>query len=321
MRRAIVVDAGCDLSETDRKALGVELWPIEIVHPERAELDSRDEPQLRALYANGAEALLAARTRPMELSAARAKLMEFATRQDELLYVAIMTTRSPAMQHAKQAADSLPLTLKTERKVRKLPNFRFQTQDSHQLFAGYAWIGAFAAVKLREHEAKVSALEDTMRDIESASAQLSGYLIPGTLKTIRERAMQKGEKSVGFFSYAIGSALDIKPVIACRAGKTGAVGRVRGFEQALVDVVSAVISQIEQGKLIHKLITLVYGGDLNALNRIAVINKLDQVCRKNGVTLLRSMMSVTGLVNVGVGGFSIALCSDQHPYGDFTALK
>ena len=128
-------------------------------------------------------------------------------------------------------------------------------------------------------------------------------------------------KSVGFLGYALGTALDIKPIIACRSGKTGAVGRVRGFENALNEVVGAIIGQIEQGQLLEPLITLVYGGELSGLAQYAVLTQLEAACRKHNVRLLRSMMSVTGLVNIGAGGFSIALCSKVHPYGNFALLK
>jgi fatty acid-binding protein DegV len=316
-RRAIVVDAGCDLSEAVRKSLGIEMWPIEIVHLDRVELDVRDERSLLSTYQTGTEQLLDASTRPLELSLARAKLMEFTTRHDEMLYVSIMTTRSPANAHAKQAADSLPLSLRTERKLRGLPNFRFVTADSHQLFSGYAWIGAYAAMQLKAGRD----LETIIADIEAITPKLSGYLIPGELKTIRERAMRKGEKSVGFLQYALGTALDIKPVIACRNGLTNAVGRIRGFENAVQTLIGKAIEMINSHQLSVPLMTLVYGGDLQDLNRIAAINQLEQACRKHGVQLLRSMMSMTGLVNVGAGGLAIALASEQTPYGDFSLLK
>ena len=321
MRRAIVVDAGCDLSERERKALGIELWPIAIVHPAAAEIDVRDENALCALYRKGADSLSEASSKPVEQFVARAKLLEYTTRQDELLYLAIMSARSPALQHAKQAADSLPIALQTERKIRKLPNFRFVAHDSQQLLAGYAWLGAYAALRLRVHAQAEYAIQDTITDVEHAAKNVSGYLIPGQLKTIRERAMRKGEKSVGFLGYALGTALDIKPIIACRSGKTGAVGRVRGFENALNEVVGAVIRQIEQGQLLEPLITLVYGGELSGLAQYSVLEKLEIACRKHSVRLLRSMMSVTGLVNIGAGGFSIGLCSKVHPYGNFALLK
>jgi hypothetical protein len=39
------------------------------------------------------------------------------------------------------------------------------------------------------------------------------------------------------------------------------------------------------------------------------------------VTLMRSMMSITGVVNVGAGGLAVAVAADDTPYGDFSQLK
>ena len=316
MRRAILVDAGCDLSQIDRKALGIELWPIEIIRGASEFLDTRDEQQLVKIY-NSGETFNDATTRPMELYPARARLLELSNQFDELLYLSIMTARSPALQKAKMAADSLPISINTERKVRQQPLFRFVGLDSTQLFSGYAWIGAYAAIRLRANAVQPSAVELTSNDVKNALKNVSAYLIPGELKTIRERAIAKGEKSVGWIGYALGTALDIKPVIGCRGGKTSVVARLRGAETARKELISSIIAQIESGALVHKLITLVYGGELSALNHMVDVNLLSQCCRKHGVTLLKSMMSITGLVNVGSGGLSIAVCSQSPPFGEF----
>ena len=83
---------------------------------------------------------------------------------------------------------------------------------------------------------------------------------------------------MGFLSYALGTTLDIKPIIACRSGKTDAVGRVRGFENALNEVVGAIIGQIEQGQLLEPLITLVYGGELSGLVQVGFPLRCVQKC-------------------------------------------
>lgn len=319
MRRTIVVDAGCDLSEADRKALGIELWPIEIIRVSGNFLDQRDEQQLMQFYARD-ESFADANTRPMELYQSRARLLDFCNLYDEVLYLSVLTSRSPALQKAKAAADSLPISINTERKVRQLPLFRFVGLDSTQVFAGYAWLGAYAAIRLRANSAQLNALELTGNDIKAALKNVTSYLIPGQLKTIRERAAAKGEKSVGWLGYAISTALDIKPIIACREGKTGVVARPRGTDSARKELIAAIINQVESGTLVHKLITLVYGGDLSALNHMVDINLLGQACRKHGITLLKSMMSVTGLVNVGLGGISISISTEKPAIGDFSEL-
>ena len=56
--------------------------------------------------------------------------------------------------------------LQTERKIRKLPNFRFVAHDSQQLLAGYAWLGACAALRLRVHAQAEYVIQDTITDVE-----------------------------------------------------------------------------------------------------------------------------------------------------------
>lgn len=320
MRRAIVVDAGCDLSETDRKALSIELWPIEIIRPGGNFLDLRDEQQLQQIYLRD-ESFADANSRPMELYQSRARLLDFCNSYDEMLYLSVLNSRSPALQKAKTAVDSLPISINTERKVRQMPPFRFVGLDSTQVFAGYAWIGAYGAIRLRANAAQLNAPELTSNDIKAVQKNVISYLVPGHLKTIRERALAKGDKSVGWLGYALSTALDIKPVIACREGKTGVVARPRGAESARKELISAIIAHVESGLLVHKLITVVYGGELSALNHMVDINLLSQACRKHGITLLKSMMSITGLVNVGAGGLSIALASETPPFGEFSELR
>ena len=130
MRSTLVVDSGCDIPDSVRKHLGIELWPIEIIYADRTEPDLRDESQLSRLVIRP-ELLSDASTRPMPLGQARAKLMEFATRHDKLLYLSIMGSRSPALEQAQQAVTTLPISLKTERKLRNLPAFDFLDRKAH----------------------------------------------------------------------------------------------------------------------------------------------------------------------------------------------
>jgi fatty acid-binding protein DegV len=316
MRKSVLVDSGCDLSTASRKALGVELWPIAIERATSTELDLRDEAALLKLYDEGGGHLLDAKTKPMDIAQARNRFFAMNADYDELLYVSIMTQRSPAMTQAIKSFDALPPSVQASRIAHAQPAFALHTFDSGQLFAGYAWVGAYAAFVYSKRDAP-----ETIKAMSAIVQKISAYLIPGELKTIRERARLKGEKSVSFLGYAIGTALDIKPMIACRSGLTGAVAKVRGMSHAIDDLIATIISQINTGKLLVPLITVVYGGNLDDLKKIPAVLRLRATCKSAEVKLLFSMMSVTGLVNIGPGGFSIAVCSSETPYGDFSLLK
>ena len=47
------------------------------------------------------------------------------------------------------------------------------------------------------------------------------------------RAQRKGDRSVGLLSAALGTALDIKPVLHCNRGETAPVAKVKGFDTAV----------------------------------------------------------------------------------------
>ena len=57
-------------------------------------------------------------------------------------------------------------------------------------------------------------------------------MVPRDLYYIRNRARKKGDRSVSLLSAALGTALDIKPVLHAYRGETGPVAKIKGFEAA-----------------------------------------------------------------------------------------
>src|SRR3546814_2742978 len=68
--------------------------------------------------------------------------------------------------------------------------------------------------------------------LEQLASSTYGYLVPRDLYYIRNRARAKGHRSVSLFSAALGTALDIKPVLRGSRGDTGPVAKVQGFDAA-----------------------------------------------------------------------------------------
>src|SRR5690606_20854172 len=87
--------------------------------------------------------------------------------------------------------------------------FALRVIDSLNLFAGQG-VSAIEAVRLRD--AGVNAPLMRAR-LEQLAAQTYGYMIPRDLYYLRKRARSKGDRSVGLIGAALGSALDIKPVL------------------------------------------------------------------------------------------------------------
>src|SRR3546814_8458923 len=66
---------------------------------------------------------------------------------------------------------------------------------------------------------------------------------------IRNRARAKGDRSVSLFSAALGTALDIKPVLRGYRGDTGPVAKVKGFDAATQQMFEFAARRVDAGLL------------------------------------------------------------------------
>jgi len=313
IRRGVVADAGCDLSTQDFKRLGIGVWPIEVICGGNTTLDLRDDAATAEFYAHFEPGL--AQTHPISAGAARERLLALTEHHDHLLFVGIAASRSPVLQSAKQAFDSLPPALKSGRKVRNLPPLAFAAVDSQQLFAGHALVAAQAAEWLKTMD-----LATTAQRLQAFIPTVYCYNVPADLKTVRARARLKGDASVSFFSYALGTALDIKPIVLCHQGRTGPVERIRGFERSVARVVEAAKLAIGEGLQVP-LISVVYGGPVQELQQLAPFRDLQSACQRFDVRMLTSTMGITGVANVGPGSLSVAFTATRAPIGNVDALS
>jgi len=309
----VVVDAGCDLSTADLQRLGIAVWPIEVVRGGSTTLDVRDDAATGAFYAHFEPGL--AQTRPASPAVAREHLLALTEHHDHLLFVGIAASRSPVLQGAKQAFDQLPPAMKSGRKVRNLPPLAFIEVDSQQLFAGHALVAAQAAEWLKTMD-----LATTAQRLRTLIPTVYCYNVPADLKTVRARARLKGDASISFFSYALGTALDLKPIVLCHGGRTGAVERIRGFERGVARVVDAAKLAMGEGLQVP-LISVVYGGPVAELQQLAPFRDLEAACQRYGVQLITATMGITGVANVGPGSLSIAFTATRPPIGSIDALS
>jgi fatty acid-binding protein DegV len=136
-------------------------------------------------------------------------------------------------------------------------------------------------------------------------------MLPRDLYYLRARAKKKGDRSVGLFGVAIGSALDIKPLLRGFQGETGPVGKVRGFEPGARALFADATERVQSGLLVP-VVCVSYGGNLRELEALPGYDTLKATCAERGVELLESPMSITGMVNVGQGALTVAFASEPY---------
>jgi fatty acid-binding protein DegV len=129
-------------------------------------------------------------------------------------------------------------------------------------------------------------------------------MLPRDLHYLRARARRKGDRSVGFLSATLGTALDIKPILQCFQGETKPVAKARGFEHGAEILFGHAARAVKRGLLVPAL-CVSYGGDLAELEALPGYHGLVDTCSEAGITLYQSAMSITGMVNVGTGAVAL----------------
>ena len=138
-------------------------------------------------------------------------------------------------------------------------------------------------------------------------------MVARDLHYLRARIRNRGDRSVSLLSAALGTALDIKPILHCNRGETAPVAKVKGFEAATSKMFDFAIKRIRAG-LLTPTLGLSYGGDLEEMRALPGYQRLRNATTDAGVEVYESLMSLTGMVNVGKGALAIGFASETVPF-------
>ncbi len=311
MRIGLLVDSACDLPLEYLQQHDVTVLPITVRIGEAVLADHRDEQAtLEFLDAHVAERGAEAETTPFTVPQIQELfLSRLVMDYDYVFCMTITKTRSPIFDNAQQASFAILNDYKPIRAAAgNTTPFALRVIDTQNLFAAQA-ITAVEAVRLRD--AGEGAPKIRAR-LEHLAMHTHGYMIPRDLYYLRARARTKGDRSVGLLSAALGSALDIKPVLHCYRGETGPVAKIKGFEPAVEKLFEFTVRRIQSG-LMTPTVGLSYGGDLAEMRALPGYEMLRSACADNNIDLYESVMSLTGMVNVGKGALVVGLAVEGNP--------
>jgi len=311
MRIGIVVDSACDLPRDFLDRNGVLVMPITLRLGEQLIEDRRDPAETQAFYARQLD----------RKGEDFAESIPYSVRQIEQLFLerlvldydyvfclTITSTRSPIFDHAMQASRAILTQYKAIRREAGVPErFGLAVLSTRNLFTGQA-IPVAEAVRLIRLGGSPSEIGARLRQLIE---QTHTYLVPADLFHIYKRASKKGDTSLGWGAYTLGSWLDVKPILHCHRDVTSTVGKVRGFNAGVEHLCERASQRIQAG-IEAPSVCISYGGDLSRVADLPGHARLAKVAEDNGVQLLLAPMSKTAAVNVGPGAFSIAFAAAEH---------
>lgn len=313
MRIGIVVDSACDLPPGYLQDNRLVLLPIAVRIGQTVLPDNRDE-QATLAFLDGPLSDQGAEAETIPYTAAQIRelfLQQLVTEFDQVFCLTITRTRSPLHDNAVQASYAILNEYKPIRQAAGFNSpFSLRVIDTQNLFAAQA-VSAVEAVRLRDSGATVQQMRERL---EQVASNVHGYMITRDLYYMRARARHKGDRSVGLFSAALGSALDIKPVLHGYRGNTEPVAKIKGFDNAVQTLFDFVGKRVVNG-LMTPVVCVSYGGPLDELRGLPGYAQLRGTCQANGVAVMEAVMSLTGMVNVGKGAVTIGFADGPHTFG------
>lgn len=312
MRIGLVVDSACDLP-LDYLQQNFTTLPITVKIGNAVLADQRnEEATLEFLDAQSAELIAQAETQPFSVQQVQDLfLQKLVLDYDYVFCMTILKSRSPVHDNAQQASFAILNDYKGPRTAAGITSpFALRVIDTQSLFSGQA-ICAVEAVRLRD--AGEGAPKMRAR-IEQVALATHTYMVPRDLNYLRNRTRHRGDRSVSFLSAALGSALDIKPLLHCNRGNTGPVAKFKGFDTAAEKLFGFATRRVREGRLITPTLAMSFGGKLDEMRALPGYAELVEACRQQGVTVFESMMSLTAMVNVGRGSLTLAFASEAPAY-------
>lgn len=312
MRIGLVVDSACDLPRGFLEREQVELLPITVRIGDAVQVDHRDEAQTLAfLESHIAERGASAETIPYTPEQIRDLFLErLVVEYDYVFCMTITASRSPIFANAQQASYLILNEYKRPRAAAgNTTPFALRVIDTRNLFCAQGILPVEAA-RLRAAGEQPPRIRTRLDELANSTY---GYLVPRDLYYIHNRARAKGDRSISMLSAALGTALDIKPVLRGFRGETGPVAKIKGFEPA-VDTLFEFAARRVQAGLLTPTVTLCYGGRLDEMRALPGYERLRDACASQNVEVFESVMSTTGMVNVGRGAIVVGFAAPEHRF-------
>lgn len=305
MRVGIVTDAACDLPANFLGPGRIEILPVNLHVGTQIFVDNRDEEKTLRFYRmylgrHDHQAI----TKPLPPKETAALFLDdWVKRYDRILVLTVTAARSEIYRNTSEASYTV---LQDYKKIRAQANitepFLMRVFDTHTVFTGQGLM-AFEALRMRDVGRQ--GFDVIRRQLESIHPKIRAYFLPNDVFYVYNRAKLRGEESVNWLTYQVGSLLDVKPIIQMVEGTTEIVARPKGFNHGLEWLFAQARTEIERGLSI-KAVCMSYGGELDEIKKLAPYQEFVKYAHDRKIATSLAIMSVTAGIYVGRGGFSIA---------------
>lgn len=315
MRFGFVVDSSCDLPREFMTANDIAVLPNQVRTSGEFVIDVRDPAVTADFYARhlGEQTKEFGESIPLTSEEIERLFLEQVVPDlDYVVMITVTAQRSPIYQRAAKALMPILARARGVREDKGIKGpFQMRVIDSQSMFAGHGAV-VLEAVRLLKGGSTSTRFYEELEKRVIPNAY--GYMVPTDLYYLYSRAKMRGDKSVGFLSYTVGSTFDIKPIARAFRGQTGPVARVRHYDDAVAALLKVVRREMERG-LLAPYLNISYGGDLADVPALPGYAETLALAAAKGVEVHLSPMSITAGINVGRGAFCLGFIGQPHEFG------
>ncbi|HTD28106.1 MAG TPA: DegV family protein [Xanthomonadaceae bacterium] len=310
MRIGITVDSSCDLPREWLDAHNVVVLPTTIKIDNLTFADERDSVATLRFYRETlGDRVHSALSIPFSSEQFReVYLNRLVTEYEFVFSIVISKTRSLIYENATKASHEILRYYHPIREKAGLKGiFQMRVIDSKSAFVG-------PAIAVQEGVRMIAAGDhhNAIRErLEFLADNTYAFMVPRDLFHLRASIVKRGDKSLPWFRAAIGTMLDIKPILQIYRGDTNTAGKAKGFDAAAISLFNYACERIGKG-LLAPYVNLSYGGELEKLRALPGYDKVVRACEEHGAKLTEAVMSITAMVNVGEGALTIGFASPPH---------
>jgi len=313
MKIGLVVDSSCDLPRSFFEEDGIELMPTTLTMGDKTFEDRRNERQTIAFHSANIDnkSEVAVESTPFSSEQIEKLFLEKLVRQyDHVFCLTVTRSRSDIYENAMKASFGILGKYKQVRRDAGLDgHFALAVINSGNIFTGTAVLAA-EVIRLIKAGASPSMIDLSIHEMVPHTYC---YMVPPDLLHIYKRASKRGDKSISWGSFMLGSMLDIKPILLGHMDETGPVTKMRHFDTAVETMLANATRAVQEG-LLAPAICIGYGGDPSAVHDMPGFSRLKAAADKADVKIHIAPMSITGSVHTGPGCLTVAFISDKHTF-------
>jgi DegV family protein with EDD domain len=309
MKIGFLTDSTCDLPAPILKKYNIHVLPIRITCEHRIVMDNK-KPQpyqrINGLLKRG----LKISSEPCEVDEIKNYFINLLSTYDYDYFICVMPmeSRSESYLRTLDASIAARSEIRKNRLEKKWkPTVEIEVIDSSQISTG---LGLVLLNTIKTFE-KCQDFKHTVETAHKLTKYTQTYVLPSNLEYLYKQGAGKGDESVGFGSYLLGTALDMKPIVFVNNNYSEAIAKVKGYKNGINQILEMLMTHIHYNTIMGSTINISFGNTLKELKSLEKYQEFENLAKSHDVTILLSNMSATLNVNVGLNALAVGFLSPK----------